>query len=165
MAGKLLQHHMDGGEPNAFLSCSLPTVRKTRPQSTASPPPPSPALAFNNSLSHYKAKAHRIMVFSNIIMDLSLPESFWYSCFAPTRPQSWALPSHALNNAPCAPCLQMHVHLGNATAGNHRYVAYSMLILYVCSRSHADRREFHTRRGSPAASIQPKRISNPLAAK
>lgn len=157
---------MDGGEPNAFLSCSLPTVRKTRPQSTAPPPPPpSPALAFNNSLSHYKAKAHRIMVFSNIIMDLSLPESFWYSCFAPTRPQSWALPSHALNNAPCAPCLQMHVHLGNATAGNHRYVAYSMLILYVCSRSHADRREFHTRRGSPAASIQPKRFSNPLAAK
>lgn len=34
-------------------------------------PPQSTLLSFNNSLSYYEAKAHRIMVFSNIIMDVS----------------------------------------------------------------------------------------------
>lgn len=34
-------------------------------------PPQSTLLSFNNSLSYYEAKAHRIMVFSNIVMDVS----------------------------------------------------------------------------------------------
>lgn len=38
-----------------------------------SPSPKYPALVFNNSLSYYKAKAHRIMAFSDIIMDVSQP--------------------------------------------------------------------------------------------
>lgn len=134
-------------------------VRKTRPQTTASPSPPYPASAFNNSLSHYKAKAHRITVFSNIRMGLSLPESFWYSCFVLTWPHSRAVPSHAPSNASRAPCLQMHVHPVNAAIANHRRVAYSMdPYTCVCSRYNTDRREFHTRRGSAAASIQPKRF-------
>lgn len=36
-------------------------------------PPRSTLLSFSNSLSYYEAKAHRIMVFSNIIMDVSQP--------------------------------------------------------------------------------------------
>lgn len=36
-------------------------------------PPQSALLSFNNSLSYYEAKAHRIMVFSDIIMDVSQP--------------------------------------------------------------------------------------------
>lgn len=38
-----------------------------------SPSPKYLVLVFNNSLSYYEAKAHRIMVFSSITMDVSQP--------------------------------------------------------------------------------------------
>lgn len=47
--------------------------KKKKGPKPQSPSPKYLVLVFNNSLSYYDAKAHRIMVFSNIMMDVSQP--------------------------------------------------------------------------------------------